>query len=100
MAGTVYNVAYPTLDIDLSTLKGRQECYDAFTHFTLKVEQYFNYSGSYPIKFFGKEVEKAKRRMVIIHSTTSTYRVFREAFLGPNWMKNMDFVTANGQLNT
>uniref|UniRef100_A0A914CTV7 Uncharacterized protein n=1 Tax=Acrobeloides nanus TaxID=290746 RepID=A0A914CTV7_9BILA len=37
--------------------------------------------------------------MLIINSTTSTYKLLRELFLGAKWEENMDFVTANNQLN-
>jgi hypothetical protein len=99
MAGTVYPVNYPILNIDVSTQEGRRECYDAFSHYMIKVEQFYHFSGSFALKLFGKEVEKSKRRMLVINSTTGTYKVLREVFLGPNWMQNTDFVTANNRLN-
>lgn len=99
MAGTVYPINFPILDIDLSTSTGRKECYDNFCLYRLKVDLFFHISSTFILKLFGNKIDQAKKRMLIINSTTSTYKLLRELFLGAKWEENMDFVAANNQLN-
>lgn len=95
---TVYPFSHPVLDIDFSTQQGRQDCYNAFTLYLLKVEQYYHFNGSFALKIFGKQIEQAKRARLISNLTTSTYKVLREVFMGSNWM-TPDFASANNRLN-
>uniref|UniRef100_A0A914BY36 Uncharacterized protein n=1 Tax=Acrobeloides nanus TaxID=290746 RepID=A0A914BY36_9BILA len=95
----VYPVSHPVLDINLSTQQGRQNCYDAFTLYLLKVERYYHFNLSFALKVFGnKRVEQTQKDQLISNLTTSTYKVLREVFLGSNWMAT-DLALANNRLN-